>query len=211
MNTHPTTTFGIWAFILAVFVLIAFLTLGSELADSSWLNTDLAAAQAEQISSQTLINQKYADLEYEQKKFHAEVEREQTLALAAQEIENKAAENAQARAFEKNIHAALVFGVRAVAFFLALGLGVASILGGIGLHRRLSAIAQTQPKQPSTGRLMVKIDQLERQAHAQQEIIASLKRQERRPPLPEVQNSFRIWPPTIENRKSRKPAPRAGD
>ncbi len=25
MNTHPTTTFGIWAFILAVFVLIAFL------------------------------------------------------------------------------------------------------------------------------------------------------------------------------------------
>lgn len=210
MNQQSTFTIGMWAFLLAAGVCVAFLLLGTDLSKATWLNGDIAAAQAEQLSSQTMIERMNAELDYEQRKFYAELERQKAQQLAIQEIQSQAARDAEALAFQKNIHAAMAFGARWIAILFGLGLFVASSLSGIGLKRYLTANAQAKQSQPAHGKLIVKIEQLTRQVSTLQEKIAQLEQRQNHRAKEALKNTVREWPDDPEDYVSRLPPTWAG-
>jgi hypothetical protein len=76
---NPLSSGAKWFFFLAIVVFVAFLMLGADIFKATWMNGDIAAAQAEQISSQTMMDQKNAELDYVQRKFYADLEMQKAL------------------------------------------------------------------------------------------------------------------------------------
>lgn len=204
-----------WLFFLAVVVLAGFLMLGTDLSKATWLSHPIAEAQAEQISSQTEIERKNAELDYEQRKFYAELERQK----AQQQAAAQAAKDAETLAFQKKIHAAAIAGLWVIVSILAIGLFTASIFAGVGLNRYLTAKAQTRQIQPGNGRLIVKIEQLNRQVCAlqdqnralQSKVIELEQRENHRNQQAAIKNTRVEWPDKPDNRlKPSKPSSWAG-
>jgi len=207
---YPTSSGPKWFFFLAIIVFAAFLALGADLSKAIWLSRPIAQAQAEQISSQTIIAQKNAELDYEQKKFYAELERQKAQEQAAQEMQAQAASDAETLAFQQNIHAAMVFGTQLIAILLGLGLFVASAFVGIGLSRHLTANAQAKRTQPANGRLIVKIEQLNRQIAVLHEKVAAMEQRQNYRAKEALKDTVREWPDDAEDYLSRLPPTWAG-
>ena len=169
---------------------------------SHWMSSNIAAAQAEQISSQTMIDHKSAELDYEQKKFYADLEMRKAQQQAAyeeqkrsQELQALAFKNAENTEFQKNFHAVAIVGAKILTGTLGLGAIFASISGGIGLNRYLTAKAQAKHNQPLIGKLAVRNDQLTREVLAIQEKVSALgQRLNHRASQPDIKNTIPFWP-----------------
>lgn len=205
---------NIWAFLLKIIVFGAFLLLGADLVKAAWLSRPIAEAQANDMRAQTEITRKNAELDYEQRKFYAELERQQ----AQQQAAAQAARDAEALAFQKNLHATVLFGVEAAAIGLGLGLAVASVFGGIGLHRYLATQAQVKQTQHSNGRWIVKVEQLNRQVCAlqdqnralQSKVIELEQRENHHNQQAAIKHTRVEWPDDPEDYLSRIPPSWAG-
>ncbi len=209
---------NIWAFLLAIIVFGAFLMLGADLTNATWLSRPIAEAQANDMRVQTEITRKNAELDYEQRKFYMELERQKAQQQAEQELQAQAARDAEALAFQKTIHTVTTAGLWIVALAIALGLFTASIFAGIGLSRYLNALAQTKQAYLNNRERAKTIEQLVRQNSILQRQISDLKNQiiELEQPLNSrvrrnlMKDTTREWPDDPEDYLSRIPPSWAG-
>jgi thiol:disulfide interchange protein len=123
MQNQNSLFVGMGSFFLIAVILIAFMLLGADLDKLKWVSRPIAEAQADQIAAQT---------ETQRKRDEIEVEKLQK--LADQEVQAQAARDAEALAFQQNIHAAMVFGAQLIAILLGLGLFTACVFASIGLN-----------------------------------------------------------------------------
>jgi hypothetical protein len=188
-----------WFFFLAVLVSAAFLALGAELSKAIWLSRPIAGELANQIAAQT---------ETQRKRDEIEIEKSQK--LAAQEIQAQTARDAETLAFQQNIHAAMVFGAQLIAILIGLGLFVASVFVGIGLNRYLTANAQAKQTHPVNGRLIVKIEQLNRQIDILQKRVTAMEQRQNHRAKEALKDTVREWPDEAEDYLSRLPPTWAG-
>lgn len=210
MQSQNPFTNGAWSFVLTSIVLIAFLMLGADLPRLNWLSRPIAEAQADQISKQTDIEYRNAELDYAQREFYVLLEMERAQKQVEQELQAQITRDAEALAYQQNIHAAMVFGTQFIAIVLAVGLFVASVLVGVGFYRYLKAKAQVDHTQPAHGRLIVKIEQLTRQVSALQEKAAVLEGRQNHGAKHAIDDMPREWPDDPEDYLSRLPNTWAG-
>jgi hypothetical protein len=198
-----------WFFSSAIMVLATFLILTADNSRATQMNEDIATASAWEISSQEISKEKLADQDFDQEKLYVNLEDQQLTALGNQnqapQIQISDAQRSARLEFQENIHSTVLFGLRVVGISLGLGVFIASILGGMGLNRYLTAKTQTKDNLPSNGKLYVKIQYVTHQVHTPQENISAMEQfKHHRATQTDIDNSTPIWPTSNDDLKSDK-------
>lgn len=130
-----------WFFFLAIVILIGAVALGVNLKDAKWMNGDIASATADQITTETEIGRKKAELDLKMLEVQTEIQIEEQkrqaeheAAKQQQEFEAAAVAEAQKAEFRSGFYNTLNAGLMVLLVAVGIVVTVAGVNASLGLR-----------------------------------------------------------------------------
>lgn len=190
-----------WYLPLVLGALATVIGLNVSISRAVLIESNRAAAQATQISSPIMIDYELAGLAVENRTLYLDLEMQKAQQHVAfeqqkyiQQLQDLSAKNAALLKFRKDLYAAILLSLRIVSGSLGIGLIIASIFGGLGLSRYLTARAQANDSMTSSEKKVVKEKRPSVSAgQSRKNLLDRSPATDRRGTLADIRSSIPVW------------------